>query len=106
MSRRTKIVATLGPATDTPDVLDAILRAGVDVARINFSHGSEEEHLARVARFRDAAKRVDKFAAVLADLPGPKMRVKMPALRFLNIGDAVVFSLSAKPVESSDLVLT
>ena len=106
MSRRTKIVATLGPATDTPDVLDAILRAGVDVARVNFSHGTADEHLARVARFRDAAKRVGKFAAILADLPGPKMRVKMAALRFLNAGDAVFFSLDATPAEPGDLVLT
>lgn len=106
MSRRTKIVATLGPATDSPESLDAILRAGVDVARVNFSHGTAEDHIARVARFRDAAKRVGKFAAVLADLPGPKMRVKMPALRFLNYDDVVYFSLSAAPVETSDLVLT
>ena len=106
MARRTKIVATLGPATDTPDMLDAILRAGVDVARVNFSHGSEAEHLGRVSRFREAAKRVGKFAAVLADLPGPKMRVKMPALRFLNFDDSVFFSLAAQPAEPADLVLT
>lgn len=106
MSRRTKIVATLGPVTDTPEALDAILRAGVDVARVNFSHGSADEHIARVQRFRDAAKRVGKFAAVLADLPGPKMRVKMPALRFLNCDDTVWFSLAAAPVDSGDLVLT
>lgn len=106
MTRRTKIVATLGPATDASDVMDAILRAGVDVARVNFSHGSAEEHLARVARFRDSAKRVGKFAAVMADLPGPKMRVRMPTLRFLNFGDTLFFSLSAAPVEPADLVLT
>jgi pyruvate kinase len=106
MSRRTKIVATLGPATDSAESLDAILRAGVDVARVNFSHGSADEHIARVGRFRDAAKRVGKFAAILADLPGPKMRVKMPALRFLNYDDTVFFSLSATQVEASDLVLS
>ena len=106
MPRRTKIVATLGPATDTPEALEAVLRAGVDVARVNFSHGTADEHIARVARFRDAAGRVGKFAAVLADLPGPKMRVKMSALRFLNYDDAVCFSLSSAPVESGDLVLT
>lgn len=106
MSRRTKIVATLGPATDSPDVLDAILRAGVDVARVNFSHGAPEEHIGRVARFREAAKRVGKFAAVMADLPGPKLRVKMSSPRFLNVGDAVHFSLTTAPVEVSDLVIT
>ena len=50
MLRRTKIVATLGPATDSPELLEAVLRAGVDVARVNFSHGTPDEHLARVAR--------------------------------------------------------
>ncbi|HEY1186629.1 MAG TPA: pyruvate kinase [Gemmata sp.] len=106
MSRRTKIVATLGPATDSPEALDAVLRAGVDVARVNFSHGAPEEHIGRVANFRAAALRVGKFAAVLADLPGPKLRVKIPALRFLNAGDAVHFSLATAPVEASDLVIT
>jgi pyruvate kinase len=74
MPRRTKIVATLGPATDSPEQLEAVLRAGVDVARINFSHGTAEEHIARVAQFREAAARVGKLAGVLADLPGPKHR--------------------------------
>ena len=106
MSRRTKIVATLGPATDSPEALDAVLRAGVDVARVNFSHGAAEEHIGRVANFRAAAKRVGKFVAVLADLPGPKLRVKIPALRFLNVGDVVHFSLTSAPVEPSDLVIT
>ena len=106
MTRRTKIVATLGPATDSPDALDAILRAGVDVARVNFSHGAPEEHIGRVANFRAAALRVGKFAAVLADLPGPKLRVKISSLRFLNAGDAVHFSLTSVPVDVSDLVIT
>ncbi|MBP3957873.1 pyruvate kinase [Gemmata sp. G18] len=106
MTRRTKIVATLGPATDSPDALDAILRAGVDVARVNFSHGAPEEHIGRVANFRAAALRVGKFAAVLADLPGPKLRVKISSLRFLNAGDAVHFSLTNAPVDVSDLVIT
>ncbi|AWM39496.1 Pyruvate kinase [Gemmata obscuriglobus] len=106
MSRRTKIVATLGPATDTPAALEAVLRAGVDVARVNFSHGAPEEHIGRVANFRAAARRVGKFVAVLADLPGPKLRVKLPALRFLNVGDTIHFSLSSAPIEASDLVIT
>ncbi|MCU0703715.1 MAG: pyruvate kinase [Fimbriiglobus sp.] len=104
--RRTKIVATLGPAVDSPDVLDAVLRAGVDVARINFSHGSAEEHLARAARFREASARVGKFAAILADLPGPKLRVKLTAERSLMIGDSLSFSLSSQPIHADDLVLT
>lgn len=106
MPRRTKIVATLGPATDDPGVLDAILRAGVDVARINFSHGSGQEHLDRVARLRDAAARVGKVVAVLADLPGPKLRVKLATPRQLTPGDTITFSSSAQPSNPDDLVIT
>ena len=106
MLRRTRIVATLGPATDSDERLEAILRAGVDVARVNFSHGAAEEHLARVARFREAARRVGKFAGVLADLPGPKLRVKLPVPRELTAGDTILFSLSAEPIDVTDVTLT
>ena len=106
ITRRTKIVATLGPATDDPAVLDAVLRAGVDVARVNFSHGTADEHTARVRRFREAAARVGKFAAVLADLPGPKLRVKLPAARDLAAGDTIHFSLTAEPAHTGDLTIT
>jgi pyruvate kinase len=78
MSRRTRIVATLGPTTDPPDVLRRLLMAGVDVARINFSHGSADEHLARIARLRETAAALKRNVAVLADLPGPKLRVRLP----------------------------
>ena len=106
MPRRTKIVATIGPATDNPATLEAILRAGVDVARINLSHGAAKEHLDRIERFRAAARRVGKFAAVLADLPGPKLRIKIPAARVLIPGSEVSFSLSAQSLQPVDLVLT
>ncbi len=74
MSRRTKIVATLGPACDDPDVLRNLLVAGVDVVRLNLSHGAVEEHLQRLAAVRAAADEIGKQVAVLADLPGPKIR--------------------------------
>ncbi len=106
MDRRTKIVATLGPATDPPEVLEAVLRAGVDVARVNFSHGSADEHIARVQAFRDTSRKVGKFTAVLADLPGPKLRVKIAAPRPLKFGDVVHFSLAAQPIQPDDLTLT
>ncbi len=106
MVRRTKIVATLGPATDPPEILEAILRAGVDVARVNFSHGATEEHLARVTQFREAARRVGKFVAVMADLPGPKLRVKIPEPRELHTGETVTFSMTHSPVEPDDFVIT
>lgn len=73
--RRTKIVATLGPATDSPETLEQIIRAGLDVTRLNFSHGSAEEHCERARRVRDASAKCGRFVAVLADLQGPKLRI-------------------------------
>ena len=74
--RRTKIVATLGPATDAPGVLDALLRAGVDVVRLNFSHGDPASQLARAQAVREAGQRVGVEVGILADLPGPKIRIE------------------------------
>jgi pyruvate kinase len=75
MTRATKIVATLGPATSDPEVLERLLRAGVDVVRLNFSHGSAQDHIARAALVRELAARVGKPVALMADLQGPKIRV-------------------------------
>ena len=76
MLRRTKIIATLGPSTDDPKMLDKILEAGVDVVRINFSHGTEEEHLERAEKVRNRARAHGRQVGVLADLQGPKIRIE------------------------------
>lgn len=76
MLRRTKIVATLGPATDDPKILDKIIEAGVDVVRINFSHGSAEEHAERVKKVRNRARAHGRQVGVLCDLQGPKIRIE------------------------------
>jgi pyruvate kinase len=73
--RRTKIVCTLGPATSDPQTIFELAAAGMDVARLNFSHGSHEEHLARLRAVRDAQERLGRPIAVLGDLCGPKIRV-------------------------------
>lgn len=78
--RRTKIVATLGPATNTPETIEAIVRAGVNVVRLNFSHGSPEEHIARAEMVRAAATKISRPVAILGDLQGPKIRTE----RFKN----------------------
>lgn len=75
MTRATKIVATLGPASNTPEVLEQMIRAGVDVVRLNFSHGKAQDHIDRATMVREAAKRVGKSVAIMADLQGPKIRV-------------------------------
>ena len=76
MFRRTKILATLGPATDDPKVLDKVIEAGVDVVRINFSHGTPEEHLSRAEKLRSRARAFGRQVGVLADLQGPKIRIE------------------------------
>ena len=76
MLRRTKIVATLGPATDDVDVLFDMCRAGLDVARINFSHGGPADHLRRLELLREASLRASRPVGVLGDLAGPKIRIE------------------------------
>jgi pyruvate kinase len=76
MMRRTKIVATLGPATDDLDVLVEMCHAGLDVARINFSHGTQQDHLRRLELLREAMRRTGRYVAVLGDLSGPKIRIE------------------------------
>ena len=76
MSRRTKIVATLGPATDKPGILPSLVHAGVDVMRLNFSHGTPEDHARRAGAARKAAASLGRDVALLADLQGPKIRIE------------------------------
>ncbi len=92
MHRRTRIVATLGPATDRPGVLEALLDLGLDVARINFSHGAGDEHAGRIARLRQLARGRPRPVAVLADLPGPKLRVLLDAPLELRPGQEIAFA--------------
>ncbi|HSD81302.1 MAG TPA: pyruvate kinase [Solirubrobacteraceae bacterium] len=73
--RRTKIVATIGPASRDPEVLVRMVEAGMDVARLNFSHGSHEQHAETAQRVREAAGRAGRPVALLQDLPGPKLRI-------------------------------
>lgn len=95
MAKRTKIVATLGPATDAPGVLDALLRAGVDVVRINFSHGSATARRQRIEAVREAAQRVGRDVAILGDLQGPKIRVERFRDGPVELLDGALFTLDA-----------
>lgn len=102
MPRRTKILATLGPATDNNGILSEILEAGVNVVRINFSHGSADEHLARVKAVREWATINNTYIGVLMDLQGPKIRIaafKDGATVHLDNGDK--FILDAELDENS-----
>ena len=89
---RTKMVCTLGPTSSSPEVIGALVAAGLDVARMNMSHGSEETHARNIDLVREAARRAGRPVAVLADLAGPKIRVgDLPVPVELTRGDRVVF---------------
>ena len=74
--RRTKIVATLGPASSSPEVLEQLIIAGIDVARLNFSHGTADDHKARATLVRELAAKHGRHVALLGDLQGPKIRIE------------------------------
>ena len=80
MQKRTKIVATLGPASERPKTLRKMIEAGLDVARLNFSHGAADEHRARAEALREAAEDLDRDIGIMGDLQGPKIRIR----RFRN----------------------
>jgi pyruvate kinase len=94
--RRTKILATLGPATDAPGVLEDILRAGVNVVRLNFSHGTAEHHAERVAAVRAAAVKLGREVAILGDLQGPKIRIEKFAAGKVALKAGNRFDLEAR----------
>ena len=73
--RRTKIIATIGPASSTPEVLARLFQAGADVFRLNFSHGTHEDHAARFAMIRELEEKMERPIGILADVQGPKLRV-------------------------------
>jgi pyruvate kinase len=75
MLRSTKIVATLGPASSEPAVLERMIRSGVDVVRLNFSHGTAEDHLKRAELVKDIARKTGRTVAIMCDLQGPKIRI-------------------------------
>lgn len=97
--RRTKIVATLGPSTDTPELIERLIRAGVDVVRLNYSHGSHEEHERRAEMVRTAADKCGRVVGVLADMQGPKIRTErfIDGKVYLNAGDTFCLDADMDP---------
>ena len=104
MSRRaTKIVATLGPASSDPALLEQMIRAGVNVVRLNFSHGKAQDHIDRARLVREAAKRAGREVAIMADLQGPKIRVGKFAEGKVFLEPGQKFILDAQRVELGDI---
>jgi pyruvate kinase len=93
--RRAKIIATVGPSSNTLEILEKLIRSGVDAARINMSHGTHEGHAKSIANIREASRRVGREIAILLDLQGPKIRVdKVPAALELSQGEEWVIGAS------------
>jgi len=94
--RRTKIVATLGPSTDDPKVLEQLLEAGADVLRVNFSHGTREQQIARIDLAREVAARVGCCVAIMGDLQGPKIRIESFASGSVQLESGQPFALDTE----------
>src|SRR5688500_13741193 len=98
--RRTKIVATIGPASESEDRLRQLITAGLDVARLNFSHGTHAEHAERLARIRAVAAELGKPVAILQDLQGPKIRTgQLVGNGPVILQDGAPFTITADPFE-------
>jgi pyruvate kinase len=103
MPRATKIVATLGPASSDPALLEAMIRAGVNVVRLNFSHGKAQDHIDRARMVREVAARAGREVAIMADLQGPKIRVGKFAEGKVMLENGAKFVLDASRSEPGDL---
>ena len=96
MQRSTKIVATLGPASNDREVLTRMIAAGVDVVRMNFSHGTGDEHLARAELVREAARTMERTVGIMCDLQGPKIRIGKFEKGKITLNKGEVFVLDAE----------
>jgi pyruvate kinase len=101
--RATKIVATLGPASSDPQLLEAMIQAGVNVVRLNFSHGTAQDHIDRANLVREAAQRAGREVGIMADLQGPKIRVGKFADGKVFLEPGMPFVLDAARTEPGDL---
>ena len=104
MMKKTKIICTLGPSSETPEKLEAMLRAGMNVARFNFSHGSHEEHGKRIEAVRTAARKVGKPVALLLDTKGPEIRLGLFKKGSIEMKAGQEFILTARDVEGTDKI--
>ncbi|MBF0170987.1 MAG: pyruvate kinase, partial [Nitrospinae bacterium] len=90
--RKTKIICTIGPASESPEMIEKLIEAGMDVARLNFSHGTHAAHAQVVERIRAAGQKLGKHIGILQDLSGPKIRLgTLPQPVTLNHGEEVTF---------------
>lgn len=97
-AHKTKIIATIGPASDSPEMIERLIRAGMAIARLNFSHGDPGTHVEVITRIRAAAQAVGRRVAIMADLPGPKMRVGIIEPEPLQLRSGDSFTLTTDDI--------
>jgi pyruvate kinase len=102
ITKKTKIVCTIGPATESEEKLTALLNAGMNVMRLNFSHGDFKEHQARVDNLKKAMLKTGKTAAVLQDLGGPKIRIGMFKTESVMLKEGATFTLTTDKIEGDE----
>ena len=100
-NHKTKIVSTIGPASNSPEMLENLIRAGMNIARLNFSHGTFDQHAEVITRIRTASRTTGRRVAIMGDLPGPKMRVGTiePDPIYLTSGDS--FTLTSEQLSGN-----
>lgn len=96
--QKTKIVATIGPSSESPDVVERLIQAGMDIARLNFSHGDFASHARRIATLRNAERSTGKRIAIMADLPGPKIRLGRFETDVVELKSGDTFTLTTREV--------
>ena len=97
-ANKTKIVCTIGPASDSPEILEKMILAGMNVARLNFSHGDFAGHKAVIEKVRAAELTTGRHVAIMADLPGPKMRIGQLAEEPIELRDGDHFTLTSEDI--------
>ena len=97
-SNKTKIVCTIGPASDSPEIMQKMLEAGMNIARLNFSHGEFSWHKTTINNLRRAAHTAHKCVTIMADLPGPKMRIGELAEEFVTLKRGDAFTLTTNEI--------
>ncbi|HHY09950.1 MAG TPA: pyruvate kinase [Firmicutes bacterium] len=100
--RKTKIVCTIGPASESKEMIRSLLLAGMNVARLNFSHGDKAEHLSRIKTIRETAAELGVNAAILLDVQGPKIRIGSIKPGFVNLEPGQTFTLTVEPCEGNE----
>ena len=96
--KKTKIVCTIGPASESEEILEQLIEAGMNVARLNFSHGDHDEHLVRIERIRKIAKKLGKHVGIMLDTKGPEIRTHKMAEKVINLTKGSEVRISMKEV--------